>query len=243
MAKALRKPIRRQGEECRIGQFGQPLAPPAAEIWGFAAPHAATFCLAQPSAWCKCRIVQTDHELLAAWQAGDKAAGEALVGRHFHAVCRFFRAKLGDDVGDLIGQTFLDCVAKKDTITESFPAFLFTIARARLLDHLRRNYRRGPVDALSDHSLADLGASPRTSIARNQSEESLLRALAQLPVDTQILLELTYWENLSAPDVGTVLGIPANTVRGQLSRARERLRELMTLTEEASVQTLSEFAQ
>lgn len=46
--------------------------------------------------------VATDHELLDAWCAGDREAGDALIRRHFEAVCRFFRGKLGDDIEDLV---------------------------------------------------------------------------------------------------------------------------------------------
>ena len=41
--------------------------------------------------------MSADIELLDAWCAGDNAAGDALIRRHFEAVCRFFRSKLGED--------------------------------------------------------------------------------------------------------------------------------------------------
>lgn len=190
-------------------------------------------------------VEPTDIERLAAWRSGDKAAGQALVAKYFDGVCRFFRSKLGDDVvdiSDLVQQTFMDCVTSSSVVTKSYAAFLYTIARARLLDYLRSKYKRVAHSALSEMSLADLGAGACTVLARQEAQQALLAALHKLPVDTRILLELTYWENLSAPEIAAVLGIPANTVRGKLSRAREALRELMLVDETTLDQTLSEFA-
>ena len=77
--------------------------------------------------------------------SGDNEAGDALIRRHFDAVCRFFRTKLGDEVEDLIQRTFQVCTAKRGELTRegSFRGFLFGVARNLLLDHLRRRYRRG----------------------------------------------------------------------------------------------------
>jgi RNA polymerase sigma-70 factor (ECF subfamily) len=46
----------------------------------------------------------------------------------------------------------------------------------------------------------------------------------RLPMDQRIALELAYWEGLSGPEVATVLGVNANTVRSRLARARDALR-------------------
>jgi hypothetical protein len=46
--------------------------------------------------------VDRDLELLQRWREGDQDAGELLLARHFDAVCRFFRNKVGDAAPDLI---------------------------------------------------------------------------------------------------------------------------------------------
>jgi RNA polymerase sigma-70 factor (ECF subfamily) len=168
-----------------------------------------------------------DGELLRAWRAGDRAAGDALISAHFASVCRFFRTKLGDDVEDLIQQTFLDLLAASSPVT-SVRAMLFTIARRRLLDHLRTRYQREEIELVTSVSVADLGTSPRTAVARSEQQRLLHEALRQVPLDHRIALELAYWEDLSGPEIAEILSIPEHTVRSRLARARQALRDQIT---------------
>jgi RNA polymerase sigma-70 factor (ECF subfamily) len=52
-------------------------------------------------------------------------------------------------------------------------------------------------------------------------------ALQHIPVDQQIALELSYWEELSAPEMARVLGVPENTVYSRIRRAKSHLKEAL----------------
>ncbi len=186
-----------------------------------------------------------DLDLLAAWRGGDRKAGDALIRRHFDAVCRFFRTKLGDDIEDLIQRTFLDLLEAAGRMSiDSFRATLFTIARRRLYDHLRAVYQRGAVEVLSSIPVADLGTSPSGVVARGEEERLLGEAMRRISLDHQIALELAYWEDLSGKEIATVLDISEHTVRSRLARAREALRgevERLARTPELGRSTLDVF--
>ena len=167
----------------------------------------------------------SDRQLLDAWRAGDKAAGEALVARHWAAIARFFRSKIGDDGADLISQTFLACVQTKDPV-EHVTAFLFAVARRRLADHFRERARTPELD-LARSSLVDLGTGPVTAAARRQRADQLRDALPKIPLDDQIAIELAYLEGMPLRDVATVLEVEENTVRSRLARAKAKLRDLL----------------
>ena len=168
-----------------------------------------------------------DAALLQAWREGDRQAGDALIGRYFDPVCRFFRSKLGDDVEDLIQRTFLDCLERRDQIrAPSFRSYLFTVARHRLFDQLRRGLRQ-PVDALGTLSLADIRTRQSGALDRAQQKERVVAALQTIPIDFQIALELSYWEEMSSSEIAAVLGVPENTVRSRLARARAKLRDAL----------------
>ncbi len=180
-----------------------------------------------------------DRELLRAWIGGDRAAGDALVVRHFDAVCRFFRTKLGDDVEDLVQRTFLDLLETAGTTEiESVRAMVFTIAHRRLLDHLRGLYR-GPSDQLTSLSVADLGTSPSSALGRTEEARLLHQALRRISLEHQVVLELAYWEELPGAEIAAIVGISENTVRSRLARAREALREQLEILAETPALALS----
>ena len=52
----------------------------------------------------------------------------------------------------------------------------------------------------------------------------LLEALRRIPLDQQVVLELSFWEDLSGPEIAQILAIPEATVRTRLYRATARLR-------------------
>ncbi|MEZ4450598.1 MAG: sigma-70 family RNA polymerase sigma factor [Nannocystaceae bacterium] len=176
-----------------------------------------------------------DVDLLDAWCAGDTAAGDALIRRHFAAVCRFFRSKLGEDVEDLIQQTFQICTVRRNDLKSdgSFRGFLFGVARNLLLDHLRRVYRRGVHDDVHLQSLRDLGTTPSEAVARNEREQLLQEAMRRIPLEQRILIELAHWEGLSGREIAQALEIGENTVRSRLSRARAALRQELEILEAA----------
>lgn len=175
--------------------------------------------------------LRSDFELLDQWGAGDLAAGSELFERHFDTLYRFFRNKVDNELQDLMQRTLLACVEGRTRFRResSFRTYLFQTARFQLYAHYRDLRRAKHLD-FAVITAADLQASPSGIIARKQDFRLLLEALRRIPVDHQIVLELTFWEELSGPEIAQVLGIPEPTVRSRLRRASERLRaELVAL--------------
>lgn len=172
---------------------------------------------------------RSDAELVLAWSSGEQAAGRHLINRHFDAVRRFFENKVqGAALDDLVQQTFLACVESRERFRGdcSFRTFLFQIARHQLYGHYRRAGRDAFIDA-SITSVCDLRTSPTGLLSRRDNERILLEALQSLPVELQLLLELTFWENLSAADVAIVLDIAEGTVYTRVHRARSAIHRYM----------------
>jgi len=170
-------------------------------------------------------VAETDFELLAAWRTGDRARGNELFQRHFACVSRFFRNKIDGPVDDLVQEVFLVCVEGRDRFEgrSKFRTYVLGIANNLLRAHYRR--KTGGNNHTELASVADLGCSAGSIIARGQDEQLLLRALRHVSLDQQTLLELYYWEELSGPELADVLKIPHHTARSRLSRAREALRD------------------
>jgi RNA polymerase sigma factor (sigma-70 family) len=167
----------------------------------------------------------TDDMLLAGWRAGDRRCGEQLFDRHYDAVRRFFVNKVASHASrDLVQKTFLACVEAPNRFAakSSFRTYLFAIGHHVLLDHLRAQHRRASrEDELEPLELIDALPGPAEVADRRQQHRLLLRALRELPLEGQILLEWYYWEALSVAELSELLEIGQNTVKSRLFKARE----------------------
>ena len=171
---------------------------------------------------------RSDFELLDAWAGGDQAAGRRLYERHFALLFRFLRTKIEEGRDDLLQAVWLACIEGRERIRsrDSFRAYLLQTARFQLYAYYRQRNRNQAID-FDAASVVDLGSSPSRVFLRRQQERLLLEALRRVPLDQQIVLELSFWEELSGPEIAEVLGIPEPTVRTRLHRAIERLRAQM----------------
>jgi RNA polymerase sigma factor (sigma-70 family) len=167
---------------------------------------------------------EQDQTLLEAWRGGDSSAGEALYERHARSVLRFYRNKLPDLAEELTQQTFLALIEGRDRIREGVTvrAFLMSIARHKLLSHLRRK-SRSPISGEEARSIAALVPGASTIFARKREQQLLLEGLRRIPLEHQIALELFYWEGLNAKDTADVFGISHSAMRSRLSKARSLL--------------------
>jgi RNA polymerase sigma factor (sigma-70 family) len=164
--------------------------------------------------------------LLEAWRAGDAGAGERLFRRYFDSIYWFFATKLDHGADDLAQDTFAAVLRNRERVGQrhSFRAYLFAVARSKLIDVLRTRGRQfDPLEV----SVADLGASLTSVLGRRQTHARLLAALRRLPVDLQLVLELHYFERMPGPEIAEALELPEGTVRSRLRRALAALRELL----------------
>jgi len=172
--------------------------------------------------------VDPDLELLERWRAGDGVSGQQLFARHFAAIYQFFEHKLGHEADELAQRTFMACVAARDRFRggSTFRTYLFAIARNQLYTFLRRLPRGEHVD-FEHTSIADLMPSLGSQLGRAREVERLRLALAGLPAEQQLLLELHYWHELDAEALAEVFESTSGAIRVRLLRARKALRERM----------------
>ncbi|PCC70502.1 RNA polymerase sigma-70 factor, ECF subfamily [Nannocystis exedens] len=173
--------------------------------------------------------MDADLDLLRAWQAGDSGAGERLFRRHYKLVLRFFHNKAGAQAHDLVQRTFLGCLEARARIRGevSFRAFLFGIARNVLFDHYRLARRDQEHLDFTTATAEDLRPTPSSLLGHAREVELLLRALRQIPLEAQIILEMYYWEGMRAHEIGEALEMPEPTVRTKIRRARLRLEQVI----------------
>lgn len=168
-----------------------------------------------------------DSALLDAWRGGDNDAGSQLFARNVDVLYRFFHNKVGADAEDLIQQTMMGCVQSRDNFRgdATFRSYLLRIARHKLYDFLRKRTKDRVDPDFGTTSVMDLGSRLSVVAARGEAYAHVVLALRELPVDLQLVLELHYWEDMSAPEIAKVIDAPVGTVKTRIRRARQLLEE------------------
>jgi len=167
-----------------------------------------------------------DFELLERWRAGDRHAGNLLFERHVDALYRFFHNKANAKADDLVQDTMLACLESQNKFEKRshFRSYLFGVARFQLYAYYRRNRRDGEVLDFNTATASDLGASPSTLAAEHSEQKVLLEALRRISLEHQIVLELCYWEDLSAPELADILDLDTAAVYSRIRRAKQQLK-------------------
>jgi len=126
---------------------------------------------------------------------------------------------------DLVHDVFLEAwqhAAEFDAARGSVRAWLVVRARSRALDRLGRAAR----DAKAvDRIGLDVEGVVVTPGAQASIDGGRVRGLrAELPAELRAVLDLAYFEGLSASQSAERLGIPTGTVKSRLARALDLLR-------------------
>lgn len=173
-----------------------------------------------------------DRPLLLAWRDGDNQAGDRLIDRHRPAVRRVFLNKVGTlaEAEALTQRTFAAARAGQVRLRDDggVHTWLLAVARHVLLewrdDTARRRGSSGSLDAAS---VADLGLGPTPAPAPDPAGRALLEALRRQPLESQLMLELTYIEDLTPRELANVLECLEIAARRHLQEARPALLEAL----------------
>lgn len=166
-----------------------------------------------------------DRAIVAALVSGDPRGLEdayRLYADRLHTFCRSLLHD-PDAAADAVHDTFVIASQRAGQLREPdrLRAWLYAIARNECLRSLRARARQVPLEEVGDVSAppTDPGRSMRAEEVR---ELVWAAAVALNPGDRQVF-ELMVQHELSAADVGAVLGISADHAHARLSRARAQL--------------------
>ena len=181
----------------------------------------------------------------------DPAAGQAiglrLARREEHAledayavyapmVLSFVSRYVGrDEAEDVMQRTFLDAWrhAGRYDPSQRFTGWLFTIAHRRAVDALRAR-RHQVVDVESLRELS--GEDGRETVNRFADAADVRAAVAQLPGHERVVVEMTYFDDLTQREIAERLDVPLGTVKARASRGTRRLGEIIRAAEQADTE-------
>ena len=178
--------------------------------------------------------VADDRELVTAAQAGDRAAMEALLRRHYdriNALCRRITGSEADGA-DATQEALIALVKGLPRFDgrAKFSTWAYRVATNVCLDELRRQRRR-PVTSFGDGDQTAT-ADPMDDVPllddRVGDRLDIDAALGKLPGDFRAAVVLRDVCQLDYAEIGQVLGIPAGTVRSRIARGRAAVAAMLT---------------
>ena len=111
-----------------------------------------------------------------------------------------------------------------DPARASAATWIYTIARNRKIDALRKQRRPEPEDLPwgpeAEPEQAD-------AIGLKQETEQLAVAIKELPEKQRSLIEQAYFGDLSHSEIAEITGLPLGTIKSRIRLALERLRHAM----------------
>ena len=172
-------------------------------------------------------VEDIDSACLRALAAGDHSAFASLVQRWQTRLINFFYRSTHNraDAEDLAQETFLELyrAAPRYTARGTFSAFIFTLARRRLIDNYRKRARR-PLDFIDPTDFVMQQHAEPVDGSR-EIEQAFYHALAALPENQRNAILLRQQQGLAYDEIAKALDTSTSSVKTWIHRARTQLRQ------------------
>lgn len=131
-----------------------------------------------------------------------------------------------EDAADCLSETLVVLWQQRHklpTVEAEVRAWSFGIAKNVLANHRRGQMRQSALGHRLKQELATTSIAPPV-----EGRAGLVAALAQLKEDDRELVMLIAWDGFGVAEAGAHLGLKPEAARARYSRARARLRELLS---------------
>ena len=171
--------------------------------------------------------MESDAELILRTQRGDQRAYAELVSRHRVQVFNLAVSILGPgfvpEAEDVAQEVFLKVYRSLDGFRgdAEFGSWVYRITFNLAVNLKSRSRFRKP--SLHESALLNLASSedgPDQQAETAQRDQALAACIQTLPETYQSALRLYYWLGKGVGEVAELLGVPENTVKSYLHRAR-----------------------
>ena len=179
-----------------------------------------------------------DVQLIRRILSGDDAAFNALVRKHQKGIHALAWRKVGDfHIAEEITQdTFLQVYKNLAQLRnpKQFSGWMYVIANRLCLKWLEKNIKNKsvmqsledtPVEEIEESSYTHYVSEQRLTESTEHRHELVKKLLAKLPESERTVVTLHYLGEMTAKEIGKLLGVSVNTIKSRLRRGRERLQE------------------
>jgi RNA polymerase sigma factor (sigma-70 family) len=174
-------------------------------------------------------VTDSDAALVARVVANDdRSAFELLVRRHQSPLRNFLRRLAKEDAAradDLAQDTFIKAYRSIASFAGSakFSSWLYRIAYNTFLNDQRTRFPHDELDG-SQHP------SPQNEVESAATASDVEKLLSQLPLRQRAVFDLHYRKGMTHQEIAHALELPLGTVKSDLARGHETLRQHVTMT-------------
>ena len=176
-----------------------------------------------------------DSRLVEAAREGDRSAFGRLYDRYARMVHGILLARVPlTEVDDLVQDVFLLALPRLHSLRDitRFGAWLAAIARNRANDYHRRHVEEVE---LSDEFSAEASSGPCKNDAPQMEAATILGLIRGLPETYRETLLLRLVEGMTGPEIAARTGLTPGSVRVNLHRGMQQLREKLASREKAKM--------
>jgi RNA polymerase sigma-70 factor (ECF subfamily) len=146
---------------------------------------------------------------------------------NYQRVVHYLRNKITnyEDAEDLASEVFVYCFSHYDSYDpekSSLTTWLYLIVNSRLKNYYRDHVTFADFESVAD-TMQDQSLDMDEGIYLEQLHGALMRSIKTLPDRQQKIVMMPYFQNYSANEIATRLGISPGNVRVLLSRALDKL--------------------
>lgn len=176
-----------------------------------------------------------EQQLLQAAKAGDKAAFAQLYEQNVKQVYSYVRQRVSEEslAEDITSDVFVRAIETLDRYEKRgvpFLGWLYHIAHGLVVDHYRRQERRGTDQTLED-TLLIANHNPEREAFTNIRDEDLMAMLQQLTEDQQQVLMLRFIKGYNLSETAELMGKKPNAIKALQFRAVRALSKLYGVDE------------
>ena len=180
---------------------------------------------------------ENDIQLIRRILSGDDAAFNALVRKHQKGIHALAWRKIGDFhiAEEIVQDTFLQVYKNLAQLKNpnQFSGWMYVIASRLCLKWLQKHKNTSVIQSLEDTPVEDIEESSYTHYVSEQRltesterrQELVRKLLAKLPESERTVVTLHFLGEMTAKEIGKLLGVSVNTIKSRLRRGRKRLQE------------------
>ncbi len=176
---------------------------------------------------------QDDRELVARFRAGETDAFDRIVDANQQRITRLVHRLLDapDDADDVVQEVFLAALVNSKRFHGKckLSTWLTTIAVNKCRSRWRRRRLWLRVMPWAARHVADDTSDPlEAAESHSQVRRQVRRAVQELSTKYRETVVLRYFQEMSVSEIADVLGISSGAVEVRLSRARGKLKEILS---------------